>query len=219
MNNMKDFCLALAASVLLTACATNHREAGFVSLFDGQTLKGWKHIGGPPDGYGVKDGVIFCSTNGLNLFTEQTFSNFVLRFEFKLADGSNNGIGIRAPYWGNAAYAGLEIQVLDDEAAETGRWGKLRPEQYHGSIYDLVAAKRGSLNPVGQWNTEEITADGRRVKVVVNSKTVVDANLDAITDPEKLRKHPGLLNAGGHIGFLGHGRYVEFRNIRIKQLP
>lgn len=209
----------LAVALCITACAVAQRETGFISLFDGQTLKGWKHIGGPPDGYGVKDGVIFCSTNGLNLFTEQTFSNFVLRFEFKLVDGSNNGIGIRAPYWGNAAYVGMEIQVLDDEAAETGRWGKLRPEQYHGSIYDLVAAKRGSLNPVGEWNTEEITADGRRVKVVVNKKTVVDANLDAITDPEKLRKHPGLHNAGGHIGFLGHGRHVEFRNIRIKELP
>jgi len=192
--------MAIAGLLLLGGCFTAQRERGFVSLFDGHTLNGWKHVGGPPDGYGVKDGAIYCATNGVNLFTAQSFSNFVLRFEFKLVDGSNNGIGIRAPYWGNAAYVGMEIQVLDDEAAEQGRWGKLRSEQYHGSIYDVVAARQRALKPVGQWNREEITASGREIKVVVNGITVVSTNLSGITDPELLRKHPGLLSRNYAVG-------------------
>ncbi len=209
---------ALAAALLVTACATTQREAGFVSLFDGQTLNGWKHVGGPADGYGVKDGVIFCSPNGRNLLTEKTYSDFVLRLEFKLDYGSNNGIGIRAPLNGDAAYMGMEIQILEDAAADAGKWGKLRNEQYHGSIYDVVAAKRGALKPAGQWNTEEITADGRHIKVVVNGITIVDANLNNVANPEKILRHPGLFSERGHIGFLGHGDYLEFRNIRIKDL-
>ncbi len=218
MKHTKRLLFALTAALLVTGCSTAHRENGFVSIFDGQTLNGWKHVGGPTNGYGVKDGAIYCSTNGLNLFTEKSYGDFILRFEFKLVDGSNNGIGIRAPYWGNAAYVGMEIQVLDDAAADRGKWGKLRPEQYHGSIYDVVAAKSRALKPVGQWNTEEITADGRHIKVVVNGVTTVDANLNDVTDPEVIRRHPGLFREQGHIGFLGHGRYVEFRNLRVKEL-
>ena len=110
----------------------------------------------------------------------------------------------------------LEIQVLDDSGA---KYTKLRPEQYHGSIYDVVACKRGHQNPVGEWNTEEITADGRHIKVMLNGVTIVDADLDDVKDPAKLTKHPGLANKTGHIGFLGHGTQVEFRNIRIRELP
>lgn len=213
------FLNALLAAAALASHAAGVAEPGFVSLFDGRTLNGWRHVGGPPGGYGVKDGVIFCSPQGRNLFTEGEYEDFILRFEFKLEDGSNNGVGIRAPFEGDAAYVGMEIQILEDAAADRGKWGKLRPEQYHGSIYDVVAAKRGALKPAGQWNSEEIIAQGRHIKVIVNDQTIVDANLNDVRDPEKIRKHPGLFRERGHIGFLGHGDYVEFRNIRIRELP
>jgi hypothetical protein len=138
-----------------------------------------------------------------------------LRFEFKLTENANNGIGIRSPLEGSAAYLGMEIQILDDSGS---RYQKLRPEQYHGSIYDCVAAKRGFLKPVGEWNDEEIVAKGRRVTVTLNGTVIVDANLDEITDEAMLRRHPGLASKKGHIGFLGHGTRVEFRNPRIKEL-
>lgn len=218
MKYIRLFLAALAAALMASACATAQRETGFVSLFDGKTLTGWKHVGGPPDGYGVKDGVIYCSPKGRSLFTERQYGDFILRFEFKLEDGSNNGIGIRAPMEGDAAYFGMEIQILEDAAADRGKWGKLRAEQYHGSIYGLFAAKRGALKPAGEWNTEEITAQGRHIKVVVNGQTIVDANLNDVTDLEKIRKHPGIFRERGHLSFLGHGDYLEFRNIRIKEL-
>jgi hypothetical protein len=81
-----------------------------------------------------------------------------------------------------------------------------------------VPAKRGYQNPVGQWNEEEIIAVGRHIKVKLNGVKIVDADLDDVKDPEVLKKHPGLANKSGHIGFLGHGTRVEFRNMRIKDL-
>lgn len=217
--------LALSAAVfaglvlLPSACSTVGLEPGFKSLFDGKTLNGWKLAEAHGAGYGVTNGVIYCANGGGgNLMTEQEFSDFVLRFEFKLEDGSNNGVGIRSPFEGDPAYVGMEIQILEEGAADRGKWGKLKPEQYHGSIYGVVAAKKGALKAPGQWNTEEITAHGRQIKVVVNGVTILDANLNDVTDPAKIAKHPGLYSERGHIGFLGHNDYIEFRRIRIKEL-
>jgi hypothetical protein len=90
--------------------------------------------------------------------------------------------------------------------------------QVHGSIYGVVPAKRDSLKPVGEWNSEEIIADGPKIKVIVNGTTVVDANLDEVKGPVDGQKHPGLRNPKGYIGFLGHGDVIEFRNMRVKEL-
>jgi hypothetical protein len=109
----------------------------------------------------------------------------------------------------------MEIQVLEDTAPQ---YANLRPAQYHGSVYDVVPAKRGAQKPVGEWNSEEIIAQGRRIKVIVNGQTVVDTDLNRVTDAKVLAKHPGLLRTRGYIGFLGHNDFVEFRNIRIKDL-
>jgi hypothetical protein len=187
-----------------------------VPLFDG-TLNGWKLVDGKGPGYVVENGILVCPADGGgNLFTDKEYANFVLRFEFRLTPGGNNGVGIRAPLGGDAAYAGMEIQILDDQHEKYR--GKLKPAQYHGSIYDVVPAKRGFKKPTGEWNAEEITADGRRIKVVLNGHTIVDANLDDVKDPEVLKRHPGLQRKSGHIGLLGHGTRVEFRNLRIQEL-
>jgi hypothetical protein len=218
----QKLCVFTATSFSLVAIclSAGAAEEGFVSLFDGQTLNGWKLIGKHGEGYGVKDGVMFCAKGGGGkLMTEKEYADFIFRFEFKLEDGSNNGVGIRAPYDGDAAYNGMEIQILEEGAALRGHWGKLRPAQYHGSIYDVFPAKLGALKPVGQWNDEEITAVGRHVKIVLNGQTIVDANLNDATDPAKLMAHPGLLRERGHIGWLGHGDYCEFRNVRVKEIP
>jgi hypothetical protein len=205
---------------LAGAAAKSRGETGFESLFDGKTLTGWTLVDKHGEGYGVKDGMIFCATGGGGkLLTERQYSDFVLRFEFRMPkEGANNGIGIRAPLEGDAAYVGMEIQILDEAAALSGKWGALHDAQYHGSIYDVVPAKRGAMKPAGEWNREEITAHGRLITVKLNDQVIVDANLDDVKDPETLKKHPGLQNTRGHIGFLGHNDYIEFRNIRIKEL-
>jgi hypothetical protein len=206
--------LLLAAAPLARA----QREAGFVPLFDGKTLNGWTLVHGRGPGYIVENGVIVCpAEGGGNLFTEKEYSNFILRLEWKLAEGGNNGVGIRAPLEGDAAYAGMEIQILDDEA-DVYQKMNLKPAQYTGSVYDVFPAQRGFVRRYPAWNEEEILADGRHIRVTLNGHVVTDVNLDDVKDPAVLKKHPGLARTSGHIGFLGHGTRVEFRNIRIQEL-
>jgi len=193
-------------------------EPGFASLFDGKTLKGWTLVGGHGPGYLAENEKIVCpAEGGGNLYTEREYPNFVLRFEFLMEPGGNSGVGIRAPLEGDAAYQGMEIQILDDQ--DSRYKGQLKPEQHHGSIYDVIPARTGYLKPAGQWNEEEITANGRRITVKLNGVIIVDSDLDIVKEPRVLKRHPGLARTTGHIGFLGHGTRVEFRNIRIKQLP
>lgn len=209
---------AILASALSRPITQGDGEAGFVPLFDGRTLAGWKLVGGHGPGYVVQGNTIVCPKDGGgNLFTEKEYANFVLRFEFKTEPAGNNGIGIRAPYDGDAAYQGMEIQILDD-GHELYK-GKIRSEQHHGSIYDVIPARTGYLKPAGEWNTEEISADGRHIRITLNGVVIVDADLDTVREPAVLAKHPGLARASGHIGLLGHGSLVEFRNVRIRTLP
>jgi len=208
--------LFIMASLVLVGVGWAGDEPGFAPLFDGKTLNGWTLVGKKGPGYLVENGVLVCpAEGGGNLFTEKEYANFVLRFEFRTEPGGNNGVGIRAPLEGNAAYAGMEIQILDNEAPP---YRDLRPAQYHGSIYDVVPARRGFLKKAGEWNQEEIRAEGQNIRVTLNGTVILDANLEAIKEPQVFEKHPGLARSTGHIGFLGHGSRVEFRNIRIKEL-
>jgi len=206
--------LALFALAAFSASAA---ESGFTELFDGKTTNGWQLVKGHGPGYIVKDGVLVCpKEGGGNLFTAKEYKDFVFRFEFKMAPGGNNGVGIRAPLEGDAAYAGMEIQILDHDHAMYK--GKLKPAQHHGSVYDVIAAKADALKPVGEWNSEEIRVKGGKIKVTLNGKVITEGDLTKVTDEAILKKHPGVRRAQGHIGFLGHGTHVEFRNIRVKEL-
>lgn len=185
---------------------------GFIPIFNGKDLTGWVgHLGA----YKVEDGRLI---GGGNLWYKlREFGDFILRFDVKLTAGANSGIAIRAPLMSRAAYQGMEIQVLDNTAE---KYKKLRPYQYHGSVYGVVPAKRGHLKPVGEWNSEEIIAKGRHIKVVLNGVTIVDADLDEATENGTAdgKSHPGLKRDRGYIGIVGHGSHVEFRNIRVKPL-
>ncbi|HEY3915554.1 MAG TPA: DUF1080 domain-containing protein, partial [Verrucomicrobiae bacterium] len=195
------------------------QDDGFVSLFDGQTLNGWTEIHkSSPSSYFVTNGVIASPANAANdLVTDQSFGDFILRMDFKLTPGANNGVGIRVPMETNdLTYSGNEVQILDDTAPQ---YAKLDPGQYCGSLYKIFAAKRGALNPVGDWNHYEISFIGRHVKVILNGTTIVDGNVNTVDKTETLRGHPGMLRDHGHIALLGHWSYVEFRNIAIKELP
>lgn len=190
---------------------------GFVSLFNGKNLNGW--IGNHTD-YLVEDGeiVIRPKRGGHgNLYTEKEYTDFNYRFEFQLTPGANNGLGIRTPPGGDAAYLGMEIQILDNTAPI---YANLQPYQYHGSVYGVISAKRGFLKPVGEWNSEEVIIQGTRIKIILNGEVILDGDIADGRDNGTMdhKNHPGLSNEKGHIGFLGHGSVVKFRNIRIKEL-
>lgn len=199
--------------------AKEEQEEGFVPLFNGIDLTGW--TGNKVD-YFAQEGMIVCQPSGHgsgNLFTEKEYSDFIMRFEFQLTPGANNGLGIRTPLTGDAAYVGMELQILDNEAAI---YAKLQPYQYHGSVYGVIPAKRGFLKPVGEWNVQEVQAIGNRIKITLNGEVILDGDLAEAskngTETIDKRPHPGLLNKSGHIGFLGHGSPLKFRNLRIKDL-
>jgi HEAT repeat protein len=199
--------------------SAKEKKEGFKVLFDGTNMHEW--IGNTTD-YVIEDGNMAIRPkpgkgSGGNLFTKDQYSDFVFRFEFQLTPGANNGLGIRAPLEGDAAYEGMELQILDNDAPI---YKDLHIYQYHGSIYGTIPAKRGFLKPTGEWNYEEVIVKGPKIQVILNGTKILDAD---ITEARKNgaadgQPHPGLKRSTGHIGFLGHGSPVKFRNIRIKDL-
>lgn len=223
MIDMKKLVLCLImAGIGVSASAQNkltkqEKKDGYVLLFNGSDLSGW--VGNKQD-YVAENGTIAVKTDqggSGNLYTEKQYADFVLRFEFQLTPGANNGLGIRTPMAGDAAYAGMELQILDNDAE---MYAKLQPYQYHGSVYGVISAKRGFLKPTGEWNYEEVEVKGTRVKVTLNGEVILDGDIAEASKNGTLDKkdHPGLKNASGYIGFLGHGSPLNFRNIRIKEL-
>jgi len=134
-----------------------------------------------------------------------------------LTPGANNGLGIRSPLEGNPAYDAMELQILDNTAE---KYKDLKPYQYHGSIYGVVPTKRGYQRPIGEWNYQEVRAQGNRITIVLNGITIIDADIQKAGENGTMDggEHPGLFRKKGHLGFLGHGSLVYFRNIRIKKL-
>jgi hypothetical protein len=170
--------------------------------------------------YQLEDGNISVHPSqsfGGNLYTKKEYANFAFRFAFQLTPSANNGVGIRAPMEGDNAYNAMEIQILD---CEHPIYHDIKPYQHHGSVYGVIAAEHGAMKPVGEWNEEEIYADGDHIRVTLNGKVILDGNIreaakDGTVDHQA---HPGLFNKSGHIGFLGHGNELKFKNIRIKEL-
>lgn len=206
------FTIAVLVVALIAKLSAD--ESTWKSLFNGKDLSGWV---GNASGFRVEKGVLVCLDQGGALFTADEYADFVLRLEFRLTAGANNGIGIRAPLSGIATYDGIEIQILDDSSSA---YKDLEPYQYNGSIYGVVPAKRGHLRPVGQWNAEEIQADRDNLVVRLNGTIVVDTNLSEISRGAALDslRHRGLKNKKGHIGLLGHTSKVYFRNLFLKEL-
>lgn len=211
---MKTY-LTLFFSLLLISCRDCSEEGAFESLFNGKDFTGWGGAGKAEQaGYLVKDGVIESTSKCRFLITEKAYENYVFKFEFQLTPGANNGLGIHYPGTGDPAYTGMELQVLDNTHP---KYAKLQDYQYHGGLYTLVAAKKGHLKPVGQWNVEIVTVNGPKVKVELNGVVIMEANLDEINQSNP--KHEGAKRRKGFLTFCGHGDIVRYRNLQIKELP
>ncbi len=189
-------------------------QEGFKPIFNGRDFTGWA---GPVEKNRVADGAIL-SGHG-TIYTVEEYGDFIVRFEFKLPPGGNNGLAIRYPGRGDTAYVGMcELQVLDNSAPQ---YARLKPHQFHGSIYGMVPALRGYLRPVGQWNYQKVTVRGHRITVELNGYTITDADLSKV-DPKTFMypadRFKGRMRLRGHFGFAGHGAPVAFRHIMLKRL-
>ena len=201
----------------VSVLSDSEKKQGFTMLFDGTNLDHWT---GDTSGYRLEEGNIVVHPEGHgagNLYTKDEYADFEYRFEFQLTPGANNGLGIRAPLEGDAAYAGMELQILDNEAE---KYKDLQPYQYHGSVYGVIPSKRGYLLPTGEWNKEEVVVKGSKVKVTLNGTVILDGDIKEASKNGTMdhKDHPGLKRTTGHIGFLGHGDVLRFRNIRVKKL-
>jgi hypothetical protein len=187
---------------------------GFKVIFNGRNFDGWT---GAVKGYEIHDGVLACRPHsGGVLYTKEEYGDFIVRLEFKLPPYGNNGLAIRYPGKGDAAYSGMcELQVLDNSHPE---YAHLDPRQYHGSAYGMVAAHRGYLRPVGQWNYQEVTVKGSTIKVELNGTIILDCDLSKVTEFKDNHPHPGKDRKKGYFGFAGHSSPVQFRNISIRRL-
>ena len=193
-------------------------DAGFTRLDNGSDLSNWQ---GAVESYEVKDGAIVCKAGkGGDLLSKEEYGDLVLRFEFQLPPGGNNGIALRAPLGGHCSSDGMEIQVIDNEGYNAAHPNSpLKPYQVHGSLYHCVGAKTGFLRPVGEWNYEEIEVRNQVLKVTLNGTKILDVDINQI-DRSQLAKVPkGLDRQSGFIGFAGHVDPVAFRNFRVKRLP
>ena len=190
-------------------------DAGFVSLFDGKSLAGWRVIGGKAAAWGVDDGhLVSFGEGGGWLGSDRSYANFDLRLDFRMTPESNSGVYLRAPSdSSHISRTGMEIQILDETHP---RYKDIKPWQLTGAIYHIAAPKPGHLKPAGEWNAMEIRAEGPRVVITLNGATIVDDRLDS--HPELEKEHPGLKRTEGLIGLQSHNGRVDFRNLKIKDL-
>jgi hypothetical protein len=230
--------------ILSTGCATTSYpapddERGFVPLFDGKSLGGWEIFderGEParPDGFYVDDeGNIVCA--GYNWhwlrYRAKPFANFILRMEFKIAEGTNSGVVLRSRIDTEKAppFTGFEVQIYDDTLDEPPKhptsaifdpMAKAPTAHSTGAIYDMVTPMYNAGKPIGQWNDLEIIVDGHRVIETLNGWKVIDTDFSKFTKPvNKFDFAYADMPSPGYIALQDHGTPVWYRNIRIHELP
>ncbi|HUT89042.1 MAG TPA: DUF1080 domain-containing protein [Thermoguttaceae bacterium] len=210
-------------------------EPGFVSLFDGKTLKGWTINCLPKDkelaakAWTVDNGTILANSMGhtehfyILLATNKEYDDFVLRLRIQVERGvtGNSGIQIRSRYNPETGWMeGPQIDINPPNPELTGKLWNEGPGPHRWLSNEPVEGLKFSYAGQGDgWNDMEITAKGMRIKSVLNGVTVVDYDGSGVLDDELHRKH----NVGtkGVIGLQLHSFHqlkLRFKDIRIKPL-
>ncbi len=229
--NAKRVAMFIACLIGLTVQAAE--DAGFVPLFpeDGVpkewSVRKWDNLKDPADAgvlWKVVDGVLHGSEpRGTWLMSDKEYGDFILEFEWKLGERGNSGTALRAPMFGDPAFDGMELQMVDPRYYPADM--QVTPAELTGSLYKAVAPRVQAYKPT-EWNKYQITCRGNSVKVVLNGESILDVNLDEQTQPTKRHDNtdaPPLKDRPrkGHIGFQELSRgggLVEIRNARIKVL-
>ena len=186
------------------ALASEEEKDGFVSLFNGNDLSGWKVMGNPK-AYGVDNGTIVCyGKKGDHLRSDKKYENFILRFEYKISKGGNNGVYVHCPDFGRQSRVGGEIQVFDS-------YGKKPDNVSCASLYDVFAPNVNACKPPSEWQSMEVTFIWPHLKVIHNGQLVQDVD---VTTHERSKYRTRY----GYIGIQDHGDKAWYRNIRIKDL-
>lgn len=203
---------------------TEERRDGWQLLFDGQSTKGWRGFKqkDAPKGWVVEQGSLVREAGGADLITLKQYRNFELALEWKISSGGNSGIIYRVTEDGNATYeTGPEMQVLDDAKHPDGA-SRLTSA---GADYGLYPSPAGVVHPAGEWNKVRIVVKGNHVEHWLNDVKVVEYELGspdwtAKVAASKFSQWKGYGKApAGYIALQDHGDRVEYRSIRIRELP
>ena len=226
--------MTLTATVIVLLAATaaappdntlspEEKAAGWVLLFDGATLDGWKTSSGAPSKTPVDQGAINPhKSGGYMMIHERIWADFTLSLDFQITPRCNSGVFVRTfpltPRPGkDVGFNGIEIAIDDTTTAG-----------FHdtGAVYDLVKPARNAMKPVGEWNHMVITCDGPWISVALNGETVTRMNLDEWTMPNRrpdgsehkfdiaYKDHP----RKGYIGLQDHGSPCRYKNIKLLSL-
>ena len=216
MNRMVGWGLATLMLVGLATAADRKPDAeGFITLFDGKSLEGWKKAAENPDSFHLEDGAIVAHGPRCHLFyvgDEQPFKNFHFVCEVMTRPNSNGGIYFHTKYQEtNWPAQGHECQVNNSYQ---------RDPQKTGSIYKVAPVLEAPAKD-NEWFKYEIIVQGNHVVVKINDKVVADYT----EDPEKLARQKGIEPtrriSEGTFALQAHdpGSTVYYRNIRVKRLP
>lgn len=201
------------------------RREGFVSLFDGRTLRGWhgyRKPGQPIQGWQVIDGAIVRTGAGGDLVSDRNYGDFELRIDWKITPGGNSGIFYRGDESEPEIYrTAIEYQVLDNDRHPDGKNGR---DRWASALYGLYAPDKIATRPVGEWNRTRIVVRGDHIEHWLNGEKVVDCEIGspdwkARVAASKFKDWLSFATLrSGVIGLQDHGDEVSYRNIRVREL-
>jgi hypothetical protein len=188
-----------------TRLSEAERAEGFIALANGQDFAGWWYPFEKNSFVVNADGDFeFKEKGGKAILTRNRYANFILRLDYKIAEGGNSGVFLRAPRAARQSKIGMEFQIHGDPGVPAS-------DDMTGAIYLVVPPKVNASNPPMTWNSLEIILDGSHIKATLNGQVVHDFDMDTVEELKYRLKD-------GFIGLQDHDHFVAFRNVRLKEL-
>lgn len=216
--------ITVAIVTAYAAPAADEAKEGWISLFDGKTLTGWKANENPQTAFTIENGMIVTHGTRSHLFYDgpvqnHDFKNFEFRADVMTTTGSNSGIFFHTKYqdsgWPSNGY---EAQVNSSHSDPK------RTASLYNTV-DKVEKEGSSLSKDGKWFRYDIIVKGKQIIMKVDGKTIVDYTEPADTKPpanrpgKRLSSGTFALQAHPPVGKPADGGKVYYKNIMVKPLP